>query len=82
MRRALNLAIDRRAIVRLYGGSSLATPTCQVLPPGVVGYRRYCPYTDGVNAAGVWRGPDLARARRILDGERPTAIEAPAAMPS
>ena len=37
VRRALNLAIDRRAIVRLYGGSSLATPTCQVLPPGAIG---------------------------------------------
>jgi peptide/nickel transport system substrate-binding protein len=67
VRRALNLAIDRRAIVRLYGGSALATPTCQVLPPGAVGYRRYCPYTRGANAAGVWRGPDLARARRLVD---------------
>lgn len=76
VRRALNLAIDRRAIVRLYGGSSLATPTCQVLPPGVVGYRRYCPYTDGVNAAGVWRGPDLTRARRLVDasGTRGQAV--------
>ncbi len=76
VRRALNLAIDRRAIVRLYGGSSLATPTCQVLPPGAIGYRRYCPYTRGVTAAGVWRGPDLARARRLVDasGTRGQAV--------
>jgi peptide/nickel transport system substrate-binding protein len=76
VRRALNLAIDRRALVRLYGGSSLATPTCQVLPPGDVGYRRYCPYTRGVNATGVWRGPDLARARRLVaaSGTRGQAV--------
>ena len=65
VRRALNLAIDRRAIVRLYGGSALATPTCQVLPPGVAGYRRYCPYTAG-SGDGAWHAPDLARARRLV----------------
>ena len=55
VRRALNYAIDRSAIVRLYGGSTFATVACQVLPPGVVGYHRYCPYTR-----------DLARARRLV----------------
>jgi ABC-type transport system substrate-binding protein/DNA-binding SARP family transcriptional activator len=44
VRRALNLAVDRREIVRQYGGRDLATPTCQPLPPGVPGFRRYCPY--------------------------------------
>jgi peptide/nickel transport system substrate-binding protein len=56
VRRALNFAIDRRKIVRLYGGSTLATPTCQVLPPGIPGFRRNCPYAR-----------DLARARRLVD---------------
>jgi peptide/nickel transport system substrate-binding protein len=55
-RRALNLAVDRARIARLYGGSALATPTCQVLPPGLPGYRRYCPH----------HGPELARARRLV----------------
>ncbi len=55
VRRALNMAIDRREIVRLYGGSALATATCQVLPPGISGYRRYCPYES-----------ELARARRLV----------------
>lgn len=67
VRRAVNAAIDRRAIVRLYGGSALATPTCQVLPPGVRGYRRYCPYSKRPQtAASGWWAPDLARARQLV----------------
>jgi YVTN family beta-propeller protein len=66
VRQALNLAIDRRAIVRIYGGATAASPTCQVLPPGVAGYRRYCPYTRKPNAEGVWSGPDFARAQRLV----------------
>jgi peptide/nickel transport system substrate-binding protein len=56
VRRALNIAIDRSEIVSLYGGSTFATATCQVLPPGISGYRRYCPYAH-----------DLARARRLVE---------------
>jgi peptide/nickel transport system substrate-binding protein len=55
VRRALNFAIDRNAIARMYGGSTLAVPTCQMLPRGDPGYRRYCPYPH-----------DLARARRLV----------------
>jgi peptide/nickel transport system substrate-binding protein len=66
VRRALNFAIDRRAIVRIYGGRDLASPTCQILPPGVVGYRSYCPYTRNPNGTGTWVAPDLARARRLV----------------
>jgi YVTN family beta-propeller protein len=66
VRRALNFAIDRRAIVRLFGGAQLAMPTCQVFPPGVVGYRRYCPYTVNPDRTGAYHGPDLARARTLV----------------
>ena len=66
VRRALNLAIDRAAIVRLYGGRLTATPTCQILPPGLPGYRPYCPYTRRPGADGRWRAPDLARARALV----------------
>jgi YVTN family beta-propeller protein len=66
VRRALNLAIDRRKIVALYGGPTAATPICQPLPAGFLGYRRYCPYTARPNPDGVWRAPDLARARRLV----------------
>jgi YVTN family beta-propeller protein len=66
VRQAVNLALDRRRATRLYGGSFVATPTCQVLPPGVPGYRRYCPYTTNPSAGGTWTAPDLARARRLV----------------
>jgi len=55
VRRALNMALNRRAIVALYGGPAAAAPTCQVLPPEMGGYRRYCPYRY-----------DLVRARRLV----------------
>jgi YVTN family beta-propeller protein len=75
-RRALNFALDRGRIERIYGGSELATPTCQILPPGVVGFRRYCPYTLHPNGAGVWTAPDLVRARRLVaaSGTRGTPV--------
>jgi peptide/nickel transport system substrate-binding protein len=66
VRRALNLAIDRAKIARMYGGRRVATPTCQLLPPGIFGYHPYCPYTRLPSANGQWRAPDLARARRLV----------------
>jgi YVTN family beta-propeller protein len=66
VRQAVNLAIDRRFIARIYGGTDAATPTCQVLPPGVPGYRRYCPYTRNPRPDGAWTAPDLARARQLI----------------
>ena len=66
VRQALNLAIDRRRIAAFYGGPSAATPTCQVLPPGIPGYQRYCPYTLHPNANGRWTAPNLAAARALV----------------
>lgn len=66
VRRALNFAIDRRTIARLYGGDALATPTCQVLPPGDPGYSRDCPYTANAGRGGAYHGPSLARARQLV----------------
>jgi peptide/nickel transport system substrate-binding protein len=64
VRRALSFAIDRKRIVELAGGQLVASPTCQVLPPGFEGYRPYCPYTRG--GAGRWTAPDLTRARKLV----------------
>jgi YVTN family beta-propeller protein len=65
VRRALNFAIDRGALIRLFGGPEAASPTCQILPPATLGYRPYCPYTlDPVRD--VWTAPDLNRARRLV----------------
>jgi YVTN family beta-propeller protein len=66
VRRALNYAVDRRAIVKLYGGPKAARPTCQILPPQIPGFQRYCPYTRHPTRTGVWRTPDLATARRLV----------------
>ena len=66
VRRALNLALGRRQIVNSYGGPLAAQPACQILPPQLPGYRRYCPYTRDPSAGGRWHGPDLARARRLV----------------
>ncbi len=66
VRQALNLAVDRDRIVELYGGPELATPTCQVLPPGIPAYRPFCPYTMVPTKSGAWREPDLRRARQLV----------------
>ena len=67
VRQALNYAINRGAIVQMYGGPSFATPTCQPLTPGVPGYSRYCPYTLDPSPDGAWSAPDLAKARHLVE---------------
>jgi YVTN family beta-propeller protein len=64
VRRAISYAIDRAKVARLLGRYS--RPTCQVLPPYLPGYRRYCPYTIDPNADGVWHAPNLARAEQLI----------------
>ena len=66
-RKALNYAIDRRKIVEMYGGPTVATPTCQPLLPGMLGYQRYCPYTLHPTRGGAWTAPDLALAKKLVD---------------
>ncbi|HEY1357506.1 MAG TPA: BTAD domain-containing putative transcriptional regulator [Thermoleophilaceae bacterium] len=65
VRRALNYAIDRGKVTRMYGGRPVAPPTCQTLMPGILGYRPYCPYTRP-GRPGEWTAPDLARALRLV----------------
>ncbi len=63
-RQALNFATDRKAVVQLFGGSRLATPTCQILPPNFPSYQPNCPYTK--NPGTKWSAPDLDRARQLV----------------
>ena len=51
VRRAVNLAVDRDAVVKLFGGPRLAVPSCQILPPGLPGYQPYCPFRHDMAAA-------------------------------
>lgn len=66
VRKALNYAVDRTQMTVLHGGTELAQPTCQLIPPTVPGYSPYCPYTVSPDARGDWKAPDLAKARALV----------------
>ena len=68
VRRAINYAVDRAEVAALLGGDS--QPACQILPVGLPGYRRYCPYTIDPGSAGTWSGPNLARAEHLIGASR------------
>jgi peptide/nickel transport system substrate-binding protein len=63
-RQAFNFAVDRNAAVKIFGGKNLASPSCQVLPPGFPGHKDYCPYTK--NPGTKWSAPDVAKAKRLV----------------
>jgi peptide/nickel transport system substrate-binding protein len=65
VRRAVNLATDRAALLATYGELG-ARVTCQDLPPNFQGYVPYCPYTSGDATSGQWTGPDMGAARKLL----------------
>jgi peptide/nickel transport system substrate-binding protein len=64
-RQAINYAANRSAYVKIAGGSSLAVPTCQILPPNFPSYQAYCPYTSGSSTT-TWSGPNMAKARALV----------------
>ena len=63
-RLAVNYAIDRNAMVKLFGGKVLAQPACQILPPGFPGYEPYCPFTK--HPGTKWSAPNLAKAKQLV----------------
>lgn len=65
VRQALNYAVDRNALVAIGGGSVLASPTCQILPPGMPGYKPFCQYTT--NPGEKWSAPDMKKAQALVD---------------
>jgi peptide/nickel transport system substrate-binding protein len=60
VRQAVNYAIDKRALVRLFGG--LMAPDCNFLPPGMEGYQKQdpCVYGDPTQA------PNVAKAKQMI----------------
>jgi peptide/nickel transport system substrate-binding protein len=66
VRRAINFAVDRRAMAEVLGAPLTADVTCQILPPGILGHVPYCPYTKNAGEAGIWTGPDLEEAKRLV----------------
>ena len=78
-RQAVSYAIDRNALIKIFGGPKLATPSCQVLPPGFPGNKPYCPYTK--NPGATWSAPDVAKAKQLVNesgekGAKVTVISA------
>ena len=76
-RQAVNYAIDRKALVNLFGGPVLASPVCQVLPPGFPGNEPYCPYTK--DPGEKWSAPDVEKAKQLVEesgtkGQKVTVI--------
>jgi peptide/nickel transport system substrate-binding protein len=63
-RQALNYAIDRDALVGIFGGANLALPTCQILPPGFPGHVDSCLYT--ADPGKTWSAPDMDKAKKLV----------------
>ncbi|MEN3309835.1 MAG: peptide/nickel transport system substrate-binding protein [Micromonosporaceae bacterium] len=63
-RQAVNWAVDRAALVRLYGGPNLAQPVCTILPPAFPGHVDSCPYTKGGGT--TWTAPDIDKAKQLV----------------
>jgi peptide/nickel transport system substrate-binding protein len=77
VRQAVSYAVDRKALVNLFGGPVVAAPVCQVLPPGFPGYEPYCPYTK--DPGGTWSAPDMDKAKELVEesgtkGQKVTVI--------
>jgi peptide/nickel transport system substrate-binding protein len=65
VRQAVNLAVDRDALVGIFGGPVLAQPVCTVLPPGFPGHVDDCQYT--ADPGPTWTAPDMDRARALVE---------------
>ncbi|HWD63504.1 MAG TPA: ABC transporter substrate-binding protein [Humibacter sp.] len=63
-RQAINWAIDRSAVVKLYGGTSLASPACTILPPDFPGHADFCDYTK--NGGNTWTAADVDKAKQLI----------------
>ncbi len=66
VRQAVNFVVDRGKLAGLAGGTGIATPTCQVIPPSVPGYHPYCPYTLSSSRAGIWTASNFAKAAALV----------------
>ena len=64
-RQAVAYAVDRKALVGLFGGPNLANPLCQQLPVGMPGHEDYCPFT--LDPGAKWTAPDMAKAKQLIE---------------
>jgi peptide/nickel transport system substrate-binding protein len=61
-RQAFNYVLVRNKLAAFNQSSQ----SCQVLPPSLFGYRRYCPHTIDPNPGGDYVGPNLAKAKQLV----------------
>ncbi len=85
-RQALAYAVDRKALVALFGGPNLASPICQHLPVGMAGHETYCPFTKDAGPGKGWTAPDMAKAKQLIEesgtkGQKVTLIGDDKAVP-
>ena len=85
-RQAVAYAVDRKALVALFGGANLASPLCQHLPVGMPGYEPYCPFTKDAAAGKAWSAPDMVKAKQLIEesgtkGQKVTLIGDDKAVP-
>ena len=69
-RQAVNFALDRAAMVKIFGGDKLAAPVCSFLPPAFPGHVDYCQYTAGGSVespATTWTAPDIEKAKKLVE---------------
>jgi peptide/nickel transport system substrate-binding protein len=67
VRQAVNFAVDRSQVQRVWGGPSVGTPTDQILPPSVPEYREYDAYPNE---------PDLDKAKALMAESRRSSTPA------
>jgi peptide/nickel transport system substrate-binding protein len=63
-RLAVEYAVNRASMVKLFGGPALATPDCQILPPQMPGHKAFCPFTK--NPGTTWTGTDWPKAMAYM----------------
>ncbi|MFT8417452.1 MAG: ABC transporter substrate-binding protein [Acetobacter sp.] len=69
VRQAVNYALNRRAMVILYGGPGIARPACGLIPSVLDVGAQDCPYTRAASPsapAQQWRAPDMPTARKLV----------------
>jgi ABC-type transport system substrate-binding protein len=81
VRRALNYAVDRAKIARMYG-PGVAKPNCQALLPGLPGHRPYCPYPHDPGRARALVAASGTRGQRIDVWAGTDQVEVPRGLPA
>jgi len=64
-RRAVAFGLDRAALTGR-GDFLSGAVTCQFLPPGFPGHRKYCPFTRGGDVDRRWTEPDVKTAKALV----------------